>query len=317
MPEFRHIHCSSRFDRSAESLETDLDTWMADCSLITLTEVTNDGRASKMREKGWAYYNAKLGQSRDDTGIAWRTDTWKRKTGKVIRMSKNSFDRVNGLHNLYIWSSWVVLVHRDSGLKLLVSVTHFPAHIEGQGNFKTTGEGWAARKRAYITALDSWGTHVRDSERKNHVDASLCVADFNLNLKQKWVQDLLKLHFGKDYHQAWTYFPTAGQSMGNPHPAPDGGEGTGPGDHIIDGSIYHGLKITDGPNLMNRVRSSDHRPFNESYRFLTPSEQKAEGDDTPSGDTYHGTEWWGFGDYLDDELYEVVRASGEEGGEVL
>jgi len=289
---------------------------MQHASLITLTEVTNNNRAATMREKGWAYYNAKSGGQKDDTGICWDTDVWKRKSGKVVRMSSNSFDRVTGLHNLYIWSSMVVLVHKNSGLKLLVSATHFPAHIEGKGGFKTTGEGWMARKRAYMTALTNWSTHVKDMERKQHLDASLLVADWNLNLKQKWVQDMLHNHFGKGYYQAWTDFPTSGESMGNPHPAPPNGEGTGPGDHIIDGAIYHGLKITDGPNLMSRVRSSDHRPFNESFRFKAAGEKND--DDTKSkGNTYHGKEWWGFGDYLDDEIYDLTRATGDAGGEVL
>ena len=318
MAEFKHIHCSSRFDRTPESLESDLDNWMQHSSLITLTEVTNNNRAATMREKGWAYYNAKSGGQKDDTGICWDTDVWKRKSGRVIRMSKNTFDRVSGLHNLYIWSSWVVLIHRSTGLKLLVSVTHFPAHIEGGGGFKTTGEGWAARKSAYQSALTSWATHVHDAVRKGHVDATMCIADFNLNLKQKWVQELLHSKFGKGYRIAWTDFPTSGQSQGNPHPAPPGGEGTGPGDHIIDGTIYHNLKVTDGPNLMPRVRSSDHRPYNESFRFLGKGEKQDDDDTTTkTGDTYHGKEWWGFGDYLDDELYEVVRATGAEGGEVL
>jgi hypothetical protein len=80
-PAFTHIHCSSRFDRSAESLETDLDDWMSQSSLITVTEVNNDNRAAKLREKGWSYFNSKLNQGQDDVGIAWEKANWAQRTG--------------------------------------------------------------------------------------------------------------------------------------------------------------------------------------------------------------------------------------------
>ncbi len=103
--------------------------------------------------------------------------------------------------------------------------------------------------------------------------------------------------------------------------APKGSPGVSTHDRIIDGTLYRGVKIKDGPNLMPRVRSSDHRPYNETFSFADVGEKpdsdnngKGTGDTIP---TYKGTEWWGFGDYMTDEVYALTRATGETGGEVL
>ena len=52
MTEFDHIHCSSRFDRSAASLETNVDDWRQRSSIITMTEVNNDNRANDAAGEG-------------------------------------------------------------------------------------------------------------------------------------------------------------------------------------------------------------------------------------------------------------------------
>lgn len=271
---------------------------MAHSSLITVTEVTNNNRSAKLAEKGWRYFNAKDDQGRDadNCAIAWRTDTWHRRTGKILRLSNNTFDRTFGLQNLYIYACTVVLTHAN-GQRLLVSVAHPPAHIEGPGGFKTTTQGWLARKNAYLSALKNWSRHVSDMQRKQQVDATLIVADWNLNLKDNWVRALLKEHWG-DYKLSWKHFPTEGGSLG--------------GQRIIDGSLYRGMS-TDGAELMARSASSDHRPFRETFD-LKGSEPK-DAYDPATGHTGPGREWWGFGDYTYDEAFEKVHT--DDDGNVI
>lgn len=338
LPSFLHIHCSSRYDRSPASLEYDLDNWMADASLITVTEVTNDSRAAKLREKGWGYYNSKKSGDADNCAIAWETATWRRVNGKVIRLSSNTFDRKNGQHNLYMWAATVVLRHTKSGHKLLVSVSHLPAHIEGQGKLLTTGEGWQARKQAVMTGLTNWSTHVKDISSKQNIDAQLIVADWNVNLKAQWWLTILMNHWGAEYSSAWTDFPTDGGALHGGPDVPNDAPGKGHHDRIIDGSLTNGLTCPGHPQLMARVRSSDHRPYKETFKFDmyagTPGKLKSKAKkkgvtevgqnasvDTPGfGDTFHGEAWWGFGDYMDDELYFDPKkdyATGDAGGEVL
>lgn len=336
LPTFHHIHCSSRFDRSPASLESDLDTWMGASDLITVTEVTNNARAARLRETGWGYYNASIGVDSDNCAVAWDTSTWHRVYGKVVRLSSGTFDRLNGMNNLYIYSCTVVLKHTASGHKLMVSVSHLPSHIEGPGGWAHI-DGWQARKRAVLTALSHWSTHVSSLSLIQRTDAQLIVADWNLNLKATWVRQLLHDTWGSDYALAWQNMPTSGGSLHGGPTAPAGSPGQGHHDRIIDGSLYSGLNVASHPQLMARVSSSDHRPYTEQFTFDSaagePAKASAKNKKKKAvqvgqnasiyvpgyGNVFHGTAWWGFGDYMDDESYfnPGDEQTGEAGGEVL
>lgn len=302
LAEFRHIHCSSRFDRSAASLESDLDDWMAESSLITVTEIRRNQKAGQLREKGWAYYNHGSGGA-DDCGVAWRVDTWRKSYGTTKKLSNNRFYTLSGKPAPPVYSCSVLLKRVGTGHRLLVSVTHMPAHVEGPNHWRTTTDHWAARKAAYLSSLKNWSTHVKDLERKQRPDGTLIIADWNLNLKHAWVRNLLHDHFGSKYKQAWQRFPTSGGSLAGGPVAPLGAPGKGYGDRIIDGTLYRGLGVTTPPNLMARVKSSDHRPYQERFGFLAKAEHP--GDDDAEGDLQSGDAWWGFGDYMDDEIYAL------------
>jgi hypothetical protein len=320
LPTFRHIHCSSRFDRSPASLDFDLTVWQQECSLITLTEITNDRRAVQMREAGWEYYNHSIGNDSDNCGICWRKDTWKRTYGKILVLESVPFDRLHGRQGVKLYAATVVLKRVDTGHKLLVSVTHMPAHIEGQGGFRTDTEGWAARKQAYLQGLTGWRVHVNDMVRKRDIDGALIVADWNLNLKAQWVREMLANHWGPSWRQAWKVFASSGGALHGGPDVPADAPGKGHHDRVIDGSLYKGLKVAVDPVQMARVRSSDHRPYKETFQFADKAEHPVLEDGAAHGDTYHGEAWWGFGDYMDDELYFDPKkdySTGEAGGEVL
>ena len=306
LPAFTHIHCSSRFDRSADTLESDLDDWMTKSSIITVTEVQNNNRASTLREKGWNYFNAKLGGGRDDCAIAWRASDWDRVTAMVRRISSVQYSRMPNAPAFYLYACTGVFKTKRTGHKLLVSVSHFPAHIEGAHGFKTTGDQWLARKRAYLTGLSGWSTHVKDQMRKHHVDAAMIAGDWNLNQKDDWVQNLLNDHWGENFHMAWQRFPTSGGSLHGGPVAPLGAPGKGTHDRIIDGSLIYRLEVENEPQLMNRVLSSDHRPYTETFRFLAQGERPKQ---QIKGVAKTYPEWWGFGDYMDDEIYELHRVT--------
>jgi hypothetical protein len=315
LPSFHHIHCSSRFDRSAASLDSDITDWQTKSSLITMTEVEDDHRAAQLRAQGWGYYNCMNGPYAADGAIGWDSTKWKRLHGSVRKLEKALYQRPYSGRFTHIYSVTVVLRRVDTGHKLLVSVTHFPAHIEGAGGWRTDLARWQGRKAAYLTALGNWSTHVNNQMAKQHVDGALLVADWNLNLKEHWVRNTIMDRFGSNWHMAWQAFPTAGGSMQGGPVAPLGAPGVSSGDRIFDGSLYRGLKVDTPPNLMARVRSSDHRPYQERFTFLGKAEKPT--DSTPSGDIKPGHVWWGFGDYQTDEIYSVTTSTGDAGGEVL
>lgn len=319
-PRFNHIHCSSRFDRSPASLDFDLTVWQQQAGLITLTEITQNNRAVTMRAQGWDYYNHSIGNDSDNCGICWDKSIWKRTFGKILVLESVPFDRLHGRKGVKLYAATVVLKRVDTGHKLLVSVTHMPAHIEGHGGFRTDTEGWAARKQAYLLGLKGWSTHANDLMRKQDVDGALIVADWNLNLKAHWVREMLANHWGPNWHQAWKVFPTDGGALHGGPEVPHDAPGKGHHDRVIDGTLYKGLKVTAGPEQMPRVRSSDHRPYHERFQFANKADHPAPEDGTASGDTFHQNPWWGFGDYMDDEMYFDPKkdyGEGEAGGEVL
>lgn len=312
---FTHIHSSSLFMNTASSLEADLDVWMTKASLITLTEIQNNRRAATMRERGWRYFNAKRDQGYDQCGVCWAIEDWHLQRSWVRKLNDNAFTRgLTQRPSAPIVSCTVLLKSVQTGQTLLVSVVHMPAHVEGPGGWRTDLAKWQARKAAYLSSLKNWSIHIEDLERKKRPDGTLVVADWNLNLKQHWVRDLLHTRFD-GHRQAWVQFPTEGGSM---HGGPVAPLGPGKGSHakIIDGTLYRGLKVTRHPNLMAAAESSDHRPYIEAFEFRKEVYAVAELE-SPSGDIVQGDAWWGFGDYMDDELYEFEFTKGAAGGEVL
>jgi len=307
-PAFTHIHCSSRFDRPADQFESDLDNWMKHSSLITVTEVNNDQRASQLMEKGWAHYNAKKGGGQDECAVAWRKDTWKATSSTVRKL--NDKPMVGGRH--WVWDCSVMLKHADSGHKLLVSVVHMPAGTNLVSGKNHPGQ-WEDRKKIYHQAMKAWHSHVLDLTKSKKPDAVMAIADFNLNLKADWAHKYL-MDLWQGFGLGWTGFSGAGGSLKGGNQLPAGTPGKGVIDNVIDGTLYRGLEVTDNANLMNRVKSSDHRPYNETFKFNNdPGKGIKDGARDPvTGTTTKIDAWWGFGDYLDDEIYTYAGGVGTE-----
>ena len=307
-PTFTHIHSSSRYSRSGASLEAALDGWMANSSLITLTEVTGlPSRFMALREKGWDSFHATNGARTDDAGICWRKSawrgqqTWVRKLTGRFRMGGTNANFLSGC-----WSSTVLLKHVRSGHTLLVSVTHFPSGVAGHGGqrWKQADRFWRDRKASYQETMSTWSGHIHDLVRRKKPDAVLIVADWNLDLKDQWFRDYLNQHWGDlGMRCAWKHFPTTGGSMG--------------GNKIIDGSYYSGMR-TDGAVMLPRSASSDHRPYKEVYDLVADAGSGTAAQSGPvkfydpaTGHTKKGVAWWGFGDYAYDEFYEKVKQTDE------
>jgi hypothetical protein len=128
----------------------------------------------------------------------------------------------------------------------------------------------------------------------------MLVADWNLDLKENWVRALLRQHWGADYKLGWKHFPTAGTSLG--------------GERVIDGALYRNM-ATEGSVLLPRSASTDHRPFKTVYALGKPEPQDFY--DPATGKIGPGKEWWGFGDYRYDELFENKPKVDEDGNTII
>jgi hypothetical protein len=274
---------------------------MADSSLITLTEITNNNRAARMAEQGWRYFNARddVGNDADNCGICWKTEVWHRKDAWIRKLSARRWIRIQTQRpGPPLWSCNVVLKHVLSDRTLLVSLSHLPPAV--QGYWRNPGpEQFRARKEAYTDAMHQWKNGVIQAERKWQPDGVLVVADWNLDLKEDWVREYLDgLWKECGLIRAWTNFGTAGSSLG--------------GNRQIDGSYYGGMTKAIEPFLMPRVASSDHRPYKESFTIMGGMDIAKPGAQDPSeGQTSPGKPWWGFGDYQYDEMFEKVTVTDE------
>lgn len=327
-PAFRHIHCSSRFDRSASSLEADIDDWVKEASVITMTEVNIDKRAQQMSEEGWGFHYIPGSNPGAGDGIMWDHSVWHCKKKYQMRLSNIAI--AHGTVQAKQWFTGALLKHVKDGHTLLVVVTHMPTHAQGlKTPHQHWHDQWLDRKQAYQQAMRNYSNYVHKIMADKQPDGVIVVADWNLNLKYHWVRAYMRDHWGKSFRQAWRQFPTSGGSLHGGAMVPLAAPGKGHGAGIIDGTLYHGLEVTLKPNLMAAVKSSDHRPYREAFQFNHDAGKPAKDGSEPdaTGDIKPGPEWWGFGDYIDDELYTVDDggalypdlwvATGSKQGEVL
>jgi hypothetical protein len=190
LPSFTHIHSSSRFDRPAATFEAATDNYMKHCSILTVTEIHQNNKAAVLREKGWNYYNARAGkQGADNCGVAWNRDVWACTWQGSRKLHQKGYKRFKAhLPAPYVHACTVVLKHRASGKKLMVSVTHMPAWVDKVGpapGFKTHGYDWRSRKEAYIESVKTWSVWTEHMIRKHNLDGVLIVSDWNLNMKDR------------------------------------------------------------------------------------------------------------------------------------
>jgi hypothetical protein len=302
-PEFTHIHCSSRYDRSASVLETALDNWMANSTLVTLTEIQGPNRVGTLAEQGWGYYCVmNVGVRDSDCAICWKKSEWHAQNN-WIRKLYGRFPGLDGRFLNDLWAATVLLKHATSGQTLLTTVAHMPAHVEGSPSqhWRQADQYWRARKQAYMDSMKTWSGFIRSLVRTRKPDAILVAADWNFDLKDNWFRDYMNQHWGDlGLKLAWKHFPSAGSMPAHSGP------------RIIDGSYFAGMS-TQGAVLLPPTASSDHRPYLETFTLKAEAGAAIPAATRPvlqydpvSGQTKPGIAWWGYGDYKYDEFYERV-----------
>lgn len=295
---FTHVHTSSFYGSTVGELEKDLDRFMKVSEIITMTEIGEPRRYASTAERGWAHYKYSVAGGRGDVAVLWDTG----KFAKVWSSGKklcNRWPNKRGGWMLGIVCTTVILKERNSGHKILVTVVHLPNGVEGRSTngYGSTLKRLAERKRAYNIAINAWETHTVNVMRAQKPDIVLMAADFNLNVKKKWVRDKLAGDLKRvGVRLDWKKFPTMGTH----------GHG-----RLIDATYSRGVK-TPGSIVMGDIRSSDHHPYKTTYENVakprTPLKPSTGGQapDDSSGDNDHpGEPWWGFGDYDDDEMFHI------------
>lgn len=236
-----HTHTSSRFDRSAVSLEAALDLYMQDSDLITVTEVAAEQRENKLAERGWDYITGDHGGG-DDAGIAWKRSVWP----ESIYATTIQLSSIVAPGRSDIYGAVAVLEHQCGATAVVICV-HMPAGVEAAGGFRKGYKYviWLATQRK----LKKEANRLK---RKFNADAVIIAADWNINIKMKWVQAWFKANFPR-YKITWD----------KPYPRK--------GTHhrrIIDLTLVRGaIKIVKQARLRKHHRHSDHTAYTETLAF--------------------------------------------------
>lgn len=249
MKNFTHVHSSSRFDRSVESLEKAIDHYIDIGSIITFTEVAFPWRERPLVDvPKWGHVLGDLSM-RDDSGIIFDKEVWRKIEAGTAIVLQPMFWKENGEKVEPTGAAFAVLEHKDTNKRLLATVCHLPSGVEGPAGLS----GLPNRVAAWREAQRNWKKEWNRLAKKHDVDGVLVVADWNINIKRKLflplfkaIQPGLTLVFNyKDvpvdgtHHKRW-----------------------------IDFSFIRGeLKVVKSPWLLKDDNSSDHRPYAETFAW--------------------------------------------------
>ena len=251
---FVHTHSSSRFDRALPVLLDAVRKFVADCDLLTLTEVSSEAREKVLRvvaqEENWAVLTGDL-SSRDDCAIMYDKDIWKARYVETREVTNKSFI-IFGHTSKPVAAISAILEHLDTGKLVLVSVCHLPSSVEGKKGLT----GKVSRVHAWRDAHRGWRRRWNQLAKRYKVDGVLVCGDWNINIKRKVFQVLLKglqpaMRPTLDYKR----LPVRGTH----------------GNRLIDFTFIRGdLRVTFRPIVAPQGPSSDHKPYQEGLG-LTPT----------------------------------------------
>lgn len=245
----RHVHSSSRFDRSPASLKKAAKRYAKRADLITYTEVEAQKRENSLASLSILGFGTVTGDKSyaNDCAIQFRIHRFKLIAHGNESTEAARYTNVKGLLRDPAYVTWAVLRDLITDDCLVVAVVHLASSIEGD----------LARKRATSRTV-AFMTGFRGTQRIANrlaedykADGVMIVADFNLNFKLAWVRTLIKI-LAPAYRVTWknlAYLPEKAGTHGG---------------RVIDATLVKGrLGTHDGASLMRDDASSDHRPYRE------------------------------------------------------
>lgn len=254
MADFLHVHTSSRYSRSPESLERAIRKHMARprAGLITVTEVDAENREAALRRacvaNVWQGITGDKG-GMDDTAVLWSQSKFDLIHAHTELLKSAAYSPNQNGHISTTGVTMAVLRERSSGKRVLVSVCHMPSSVEDAGRFKATSH----RVRAWYAHQKAWKRAINRVSANHDVDAVLIVADWNTNIKAKFFQNLFpKLFPGMKPTLNYKRLPLRGTL----------------GKRLIDFAFMRGrIKVVKRPWILAHDDSSDHTPFAQLLRL--------------------------------------------------
>ena len=252
MNKFVHIHSSSRYDRSEESLTAAAKKYNKDADLVTYTEVEFEPRERAVRKANGKEFGLVSGDEghANDSVISYRKSRFKLVYSEMFQNSKQIYYRKDGHQRDLPYSTIAVFDDLETGMRFVVSVSHYASSVEGELH---------ANNQTYRRAIQ-WRQSTKNSKRrvnqlarKFHADARLVIGDWNVDFKKAWVRAMVKA-IAPSYMNTWKNVNVAGGTHGR---------------RIIDATLLRGkMGVKKSAALYPDDPSSDHRPYIETLVWL-------------------------------------------------
>lgn len=244
---FRHVHSSSKFNRSPESLHRAYVGYTQKSDLVTFTEVEFEPREKALRVKGWGVITGDE-SNRNDCGICFDESKFSVEHSEQFLVKDSSYAKSPGGRKTDPLYATIAVLGSDSG-SLVLAVVHTPSSVEGNIFSKNK----VARTIVWFRTARSVKRRVNTLRKKHSATAAMVVADWNVNFKKVSVRALFKA-----LYPAWTMGWRDLNIVGGTHT-----------NRVIDATFVKGkIKVISGARLMADDDSSDHRPYTEQLELL-------------------------------------------------
>lgn len=250
MTRFSHIHASGRFNQSPAEFAVELKAYRAMASVITLTEVDKNTRATLLDENGWDGVWGDKGP-RDDCGVSWDKTVWEKVWAGTVTVSPKRYKNDRGWLADTTEAAYAVLKHKVSGDVVVFGSLHTP---HGMQDELRKGQIKSDVGIAYVSIVNGYRRHARRLEKQYKATAVALSGDWNLNLRSAWVRVWLNRYsrvLGLKVN--WTgNLPRAGTHN----------------KEIIDATLYKGLRLAAFPNILRKYKGNDHVAYKNVFVVL-------------------------------------------------
>jgi len=242
----RHVHSSSRYDRSVASLIQAAKRYKFFADIITWTEVEHQHRELALHEAlpNWRHITGDKSYA-NDCGISFRPNRFGLKFFDHDRATDSRYPNVKGMLRDPAYATYAVLEDLETGDVVVVAVVHLASSVEGDLRIKRITK----RTISWTTGFIGVKRRANRLKKAWKADGVMLVADWNVDFKQAWVRALVKA-MAPSYRVTWT--------------DPNSVEGGTHGRRLIDATLLRGrLAVRGSARLMRDDKSSDHRPYRE------------------------------------------------------
>lgn len=248
---FKHIHSSSRFDRSVEGLIKAAKKYNSDASIVTYTEVQYEPREKAVRVAGGDGWGLVAGDKspHNDGVIAYDKAVWTKVYSESFKATDLTYFKVGGGRTQPAYATIAVLEHKETKKRVAILVVHLPSNVESDvSNKKKT-----PRTLSWFSSFGGTRKRLNTVAKAEHADALMYIADYNLDFKKAWVRTLIKT-LAPRFTSTWTNLKFDGGTHGK---------------RVIDATLLKGkIEVEGSARLYSDDASSDHRPYAETLRLL-------------------------------------------------